>query len=346
MVKSRSYLIFSLHGLSYAIAAEQVQEIFLLPELTVIVDAPPDIIGLLDLHGHMIPVMHLDLRFGHRFTGCNITDSIIVLESQGLEIGVIVHQVNTVIDLEEKDIQSELNYGREQAIDRVFVQGILTINEEKIVVIDVNQLLRHQEQLTSLVTDEISELATKTNNSFYELYCPQATSQEQAMFRRRVEHLKESKINDQEQELVAIAVFGLAGEYFGLDLNVVREFSKINKITHIPCCPNHIIGNMNLRGEILTLIDLSQVLNLQQIKPRARTQAVVFEFDDIVAGITVDQVYDAIYVSPEHLKPLPVALAKDSNYLKATTTYLEQTLHLIDLPKILDQGLLIVDMAA
>lgn len=346
MVRSSSYLIFSLHGLSYAIAAEQVQEIFLLPELMVIVDAPPDIIGLLDLHGHMLPVMHLDLRFGHRFTGCNITDSIIVLESQGLEVGVIVHQVKTVIDVEAKDIQSELNYGREQTIDRVFVQGILTINEEKIVIIDVHRLLRHQEQLTLLVTDETPKLATKTNNSFYELYCPKATSQERKIFRQRVEQIKESKINDQDQESVAIAVFGLAGEYFGLDLDVVREFSKIGKITHIPCCPPHIIGNMNLRGEILTLIDLSQILNLQHSKPRKHTQAVVFELDDIVAGIIVDQVYDAIYVSPETLQPLPVALAKDSNYLKATTTYLEQTLHLIDLPKILDQGLLIVDMAA
>ena len=56
---SRSYLIFSLHGLSYAIAAERVQEIFLLPELTGMVDAPPDIVGLLDLHGQIIPVMEI-----------------------------------------------------------------------------------------------------------------------------------------------------------------------------------------------------------------------------------------------------------------------------------------------
>ena len=154
MVKSHSYLIFSLHGLSYAIAAEQVQEIFLLPELTGIVDAPPDIIGLLDFHGQIIPIMHLDLRFGHQFTGCNLSDSIIVLESQGLEIGVIVHKVNTVIDIEEQDIQTDLDYGRNQTIDRVFVKGIFTLNNEKIVVLDVDRLLRHQEQLTSSITSE------------------------------------------------------------------------------------------------------------------------------------------------------------------------------------------------
>lgn len=346
MVKSHSYLIFSLHGLSYAIAAEQVQEIFLLPELMGIVDAPPDIIGLLDFHGRIIPIMHLDLRFGHKFTGCNLSDSIIVLESQGLEIGVIVHKVNTVIDIEEQYIQTNLDYGRNQIINEVFVQGIFAINEEKIVVLDVNRLLRHQEQLTSSISSETQELATKTNNSFYQLYCPQATSQDTVVFHQRVEHLKESKIKDQEQDLVAIAVFQLAGEYFGLDLGIVREFIKINKITHVPCCPDHVIGNMNLRGEILTLIDLHQILNLKINKLPNYSKAVVFSCDDIVAGIGVDQVCDAIYLSPQTLKPLPVALAKNSNHLKATAPYLGQTLHLIDLPKILDQGLLTVDMAA
>ena len=345
-MSNRSYLIFSLHGLSYAIAAEQVKEIFLLPELTGMVDAPPDIIGLLDLHGQIIPVMHLDLRFGQRFTGCHLNDSVIVLESQGLEVGVIVHQVETVINIEEQDIQADLDYGRERQIDRVFVNGVATVDKEQIILLDVDKLLRHKEQLTVLVDGESSEMATKTSNSFYELYFPEATSQDQEIFRQRANNLRDSTTKDEQQDLIAIAVFGLAGEYFGLDLDIVREFIKIGKITQIPCCPNYIIGNMNLRGEILTLVELRQILNMGSQNMRPNPKAVVFEVDDIVAGIAVDEVYDAIYLPPEKLKPLPVALAKDSNYFKATTTYLGQTLHLIDLPKILTQGLLTVDMAA
>ena len=343
---SSSYLIFRLHGLSYAISAEQVKEIFLLPELMGIVDAPPDIIGLLDLHGQIIPVMHLDLRFGQRFTGCNLNDSVIVLESQGLEIGVIVHQVETVLDIEQKSIQANLDYGRDQEIDRVFVNGVATVDQEKIVLLDVDKLLRYQEQLTVLVTDDSQDWATKTSNSFFELYCPAATSQERVIFRQRADNLQESTTKDEQQDLIAIAVFGLAGEYFGLDLDIVREFVKIGKITQIPCCPDYIIGNMNLRGEILTLVKLSKILNLGLQNTKSHSKAVVFEVDDLIAGIAVDEVYDAIDLPPEQIKPLPVALAKEENYLKATTTYLDQTLHLIDLPKILDRGLLTVDLAA
>ncbi len=345
-MKSRSYLIFSLHGLSYAIAAEQVKEIFLLPELTTIVDAPPDIIGLLDLHGQIIPVMHLDLRFGHQFIGCHLNNSVIVLESQGLEIGVIVHQVDTVMELEEQSIQADLDYGRDRQIDRVFVNGVATVDEEKIVLLDVDRLLRHKERITLLVTDDSQDFATKTSESFYELYCPEATSQDRVIFRQRADNLRDSTAQAEQQNLIAIAVFSLGGKYFGLDLDIVREFIKIGKITRIPCCPAHIIGNMNLRGEILTLVDISQILNVTINQMPNNSKAVVFEFDHIVAGIAVDEVCDAIYLPPEQLKSLPVALAKDSHYLKATATYLEQTLHLIDLPKILDQGLLTVDMAA
>ncbi len=343
---SRSYLIFSLHGLSYAIAAEQVQEIFLLPELTGVVDAPPDIVGLLDLHGQIIPVMHLDLRFGHRFTGCNLSDSVIVLDSQGLEIAVIVHQVDTVANIEDKFIQAEVDYGRDREIDRVFVNGVATIDNEQIILLDLDKLLRHKEQFTVLVGSESQDFATKTSNSFFELYCPEATSQDQVIFRQRADNLKQLTANDKQQNSIAMAVFSLGGEYFGLDLDLVREFIKIGKITHIPCCPNHIVGNMNLRGEILTLVDLRQILNLTARKMQDRAKAVVFEVDGIVAGIAVDEICDAIDMSPENLKPLPAALAKKSICLKATATYLEQTLHLIDLPKILDRGLLAVDMAA
>ena len=328
---SKSYLNFSLHGLSYAIAAEQVKEIFLLPELMGIVDAPPDIIGLLDLHGQIIPVMHLDLRFGHRFTGCSLNDSVIVVESQGLEIGVIVHQVETVIDIEQKSLQADLDYGRDRDIDRVFVNGVATVDNEKIILLDVDKLLRYQEQLTVLVTDDSQDLAMTTSNSFFELYCSEATSQERVIFRQRADNLKESTAKEEQKDLIAIAVFGLENEYFGLDLDIVREFIKIGKISPIPCCPDYIIGNMNLRGEVLTLVDLRQILKLSNPKLQDYPKAVVFEVDDIVAGIAVDEVCDAIYLPPENLQPLPVALAKDSNYLKATTTYLGQTLQLIDL---------------
>jgi purine-binding chemotaxis protein CheW len=343
-MENKAYLIFRLHGLSYGLPADRVKEIFLLPELTSIVDAPTDIIGLLDVHDRITPVMHLDLRFGHRFMGCHLNDSVIVLESQGLEIGIIVHQVETVTNLDRQYIQTDLDYGRERKIHKAFIGGVVNLDDEKILLLDVDKLLRHQKLVSSL-TDSDGDLVAKTSNSFYELYCPQATSEERVIFRQRAENLRRSTVNIEQTALVSVAVFGLGGEYFGLDLNIVREFIKIGKITSIPCCPHHIVGNMNLRGEILTLIDLRQQLKIPDNNTK-HPQAVVVDVNDIVAGIVVDEVFDAIYLSPDDIKSLPIALENNSPYLKGTASYLEQTLHLIDFPRMLDRGNLAVDMAA
>jgi len=133
---TKPYLIFSLHNTRYAIAAESVTEIFLLPELTPIAESPTDIVGLLNLHSVFVPVMHLDLRFGHKFDQCNLTDSVIVLESQGLEVGVVVHQVETVNEIDDQYIQADLTYGRDRNINQAFIKGLINLDDEVIILLD------------------------------------------------------------------------------------------------------------------------------------------------------------------------------------------------------------------
>ncbi|GAB4537925.1 MAG: hypothetical protein Tsb0014_27160 [Pleurocapsa sp.] len=353
-MKTRPYLIFSLHGLLYAIAAERVKEIFLLPELTPIADAPPDIIGLLNLHSQIVPVMHLDLRLGQPFMGCNFTDSVIAIESQGLEVGLVVHQVQTVEEIDSQYIQQNLSYGRDdRQIKKAFVTGTIVLDDETIPILDVDLLIRHSEEVEALVNEEgettetvDEQLTAKKVGNFYELYFPQAGSLEKATFRQRAQNLRFSEQDLAINELHPVAIFRLGDEYFGFDLEIVREFINIDRVTAIPCCPQHIIGNMNLRGEILTLVDIRQILHLEN-KKRHLTKAVVINFDDIVAGIAVDEVLDVIYYHPEQMKPVPVGINKSlAEYLHSTTSYLNKLLNIIDLPKILDRGVLTVDLAA
>lgn len=105
----KSYLILNLHQTRYAIAAESISEIFLLPEITLVPEAPPDIVGMINLHGQFVPVMHLDLRFGRQGAQCQPSDSVIIVEAQDLKVGIIVHQVETVNDIDPRYIQHELN---------------------------------------------------------------------------------------------------------------------------------------------------------------------------------------------------------------------------------------------
>jgi purine-binding chemotaxis protein CheW len=144
-----------------------------------------------------------------------------------------------------------------------------------------------------------------------------------------------------------LAVIGFGDEYFGLDLGLVREFTDISNLTPIPCCPNHIVGNMNLRGEIVTLVDIRQVLNLPTPPVSVGSQVVVVQVDDIVAGLPVERVLEMVELNAADMKPLSGILSDFSEqYIRGTAFFQEKMLNVLDLPKIFRQGELVVNEEA
>jgi purine-binding chemotaxis protein CheW len=339
----KPYLIFSLHDARYAIAAESVVEIFLLPELIPVAEAPPDIVGLLNLHSTYVPVMHLDLRFGHKFDHCHLTDSVIVVESQGLQIGLIVHQVETVSEIDDRYIQEDLSYGRPN-IHQVFVQSVISLDDEMITLLNIDNLVRHPEALANLLTPE-EQPENLVSGNFYTQYFTDANAKTKSILRQRAINLKEVTDHEVTTQLVSLAVVRISDRYFAFDLALVREFINLGRITTIPCCPEHIIGNMNLRGEILTLVDICQPLNLARTERNQAPKAVVIEVKDLTVGIVVEEVLDVVDFPPEELKPVPVAMNSQAvSLLKAVANYRNQLINVIDLPKLLTEGAMTVEL--
>ena len=348
-------LLFSLNGLLYGIDALLVQEIFYLPELTPIVEAPDDIVGLLNLRGKLLPVMHLALRLGQHLPECSPSDSVIVLAWQELQIGIIVNAVNEVIKISPEVVENKISYGRESTNSR-FITGVAKVDANMIMLLEPEKLFCHtveklveknsndlteESETHQFIFNSIQEKSHKIIN-FYTRCCPNATPAELAIFRERSENLRQST-NSDFNGLIPIAVIGLNGEYFGLDLEVVREFTSLRNVTPIPCCPPYVIGNMNLRGEIVTLVDIRTALQMP-IAATTAAKAIVIQFEDVVAGLPVDEVFDVMYLNPLDVKNIPVAIDSVSNeFLRGTALYLEKMLSIIDLPKIICQGSLVVN---
>lgn len=342
----KPYLIFSLHDARYAIAAESVVEIFLLPELIPVAEAPSDIVGLLNLHSAYVPVMHLDLRFGHKFDRCHLTDSVIVVEFQGLQIGLIVHRVETVSEIDDRYIQSDLSYGRPN-IHQAFVQSVINLDDEMITLLNIDNLVRHPEALTDLLNPE-EQSEELVSGNFYAQYFTDANSKTKEILRQRAIHLKEVNDSTTAIQLISLAVVKISDRYFAFDLSLVREFINIDRITTIPCCPEHIIGNINLRGEILTLVDICQPLNLNlaTAKRNQVAKAVVIEVKDLTVGIVVEEVFDVVDLRPEGLKPVPVAMNNQAvSFLKGVADDRSQLINVIDLPKLLAAEAMTVELA-
>lgn len=364
-MESKPYLIFSLHGLQYGIDAQLVQEIFLLPELTSIAAAPDDIVGILNLRSQILPVMDLDLRSGHQPQEYRLSDSVIALQWEELRIGIVVNSVHEVKNINSEVIEAETSYGREREINSRFIAGVAKVDADIIMLLNHDKLLRDADAVEALLSeaindDEIDESTNdnssdrnskelvkfRTISSFYDLCCPNTTPEQKGIFRDRAENLRQSTENAV-TGLIPLAVVELNGEYFGLDLQLVREFTNIRNVTPIPCCPAHIVGNINLRGEIVTLVDIRSALNMPLATASNTSQAIVIHVDDTVAGVTVDQVFDVMYLSSTDITPVPAALHSGSDeYLQGTAAYSEKMLSILDLPKIITNGGLAVNEEA
>lgn len=342
----KPYLLFSLDGSRYGIEAFCVQEIFFLPELTPVAEAPRDIAGILNLRGTILPVMDLNVRLGRRSRDYQLSDSIVVLELQGFEIGIIVSQVHEVQDLSTDEVTAELSYGRQlPGQSQHFVTGVAKMADGVVMLLDREQLIRYSPaaELTIALENSPSK-EPETLLAEHRVFCPNATPEERAIFRGRSETLRLPSDRQDFTGLIPLAVVGLNGEYFGIDLEMVREFTDIRKITPIPCTPPHIVGNMNLRGEILTLIDLRGVLNLPLNGIEATSKAMVIHVDELVAGVAVERVYDVTYLHPKDITPIPAAVhSSNDEFLRGTAPYREKMMTLLDMPKILTKGDLVVN---
>jgi purine-binding chemotaxis protein CheW len=371
-MENKQYLTFHLHDLQYGIEAALVQEIFPLPELTPLDKAASDIMGLLNLRGQIVPMMHLALLQGHSVKSCNLSDYVIVVQWEGLQFGMVVHQVDEVLELNNEVIETEAFHEIIDDINTPFIVGVAKINADTIVLLEPKTLVPQLDAVLPLIWDAQMQLDVRVEpptsevkqqleqevlqqgeelqtpnilSNFYELYCPNATSEEKAIFRQRADDLKLSSeslkvIN----ELMPLAVIGFDNEYFALDLELVREFTDIGNLTPIPCCPNHIVGNMNLRGEIVTLVDIRNVLNLPRVPVSIGSQVVVVQVDDIVAGLPVDRVLEMTYLNFEDMTSLSGTLSEiDEKFILGSTLFQEKMLRILDLPKIFTHGRLAVN---
>lgn len=364
----QTYLIFELNGLQYGLEASHVREIFQLPELTPVADAPEDIIGILNLRGNILPVMHLAKRLSQDNPACRLSDRVIVIEYQGLQIGMVVSRVDEVQSLPTSSIESAPDYEFRNHVHTAFAIGVAKIDDDLVMLLNPETLIRQPDNVALMAWEaklnalddaiqvpeeepypkeqifEVQPASILTN--FFSLYCPRATPEEQHIFQQRAIALRQPLENSDISQLLPFAVVGLGEEYFGIALQSIREFINIRHVRPIPCCPAHIMGNMNLRGEVMTLIDIHTTINLPQSGDRA-AKAVIIEVDDIVAGIMVNQVLDVVYLFPSELSSMPTAIPKRcQNFFQASTPYRQKNMSILDLSNLLTQGGLVVDQAA
>ena len=117
---------------------------------------------------------------------------------------------------------------------------------------------------------------------------------------------KNERLNDLEQEgQMQLVGFGINQEQFGVNILMVQEIIRSAPVTAVPNSPEFVEGVINLRGDIIPVIDLRKRLFLYREDNKDRNWILILNISDRVIGFIVDRVTEVLKVSHNHVEPAP-----------------------------------------
>lgn len=141
-------------------------------------------------------------------------------------------------------------------------------------------------------------------------------------------------MNEQERFLV----FTLGKEIFAIPLLSVREVIGVPETTPIPQMPNYFVGVMNLRGSVVTILDLRLKFNIKP-QPTKEEAVLVMEMGSYLLGGIVDSVKSVLSVDREKIMPPPqLEGSKTAQYVTGVIQVENQLVLVLDIIKALSQS--------
>ena len=137
-------------------------------------------------------------------------------------------------------------------------------------------------------------------------------------------------------DLIHLVTFNLLGEEFGMPILDVREIIRMVDITPVPHAPAFVEGVINLRGQILPVIDLRKRFNLNATSLEEDTRIIVVEINNSLLGLIVDGVKEVLRIPSDSVSPPPQIVANGigAEYIKGIANYDEKMIILIDLKRV------------
>jgi len=142
-VAAGQYLTFTLQDEVYGVDILRVREIIEYARPTTVPMMPGFVHGVINLRGHVVPVIDLAQRFGRAATALHRRTCIVILEvgdgESAQSLGILVDAVNAVLDLEAAQIEPAPTFGT--GLQREFIQGMARLDSGFIILLDVVRVL-------------------------------------------------------------------------------------------------------------------------------------------------------------------------------------------------------------
>lgn len=281
---------FRLAEEEFAIDIMQVQEIIRVTAVTGVPKAPPFVTGVMSLRNRLLPIIDLRARFGLEPAQAGLAEipaddeeidarRVVVIDLDGVLTGIQVDAVSEVLRLPKSSIELPPSILSAEEASKLKGVGKLNKGERLLMVLDVARLLSSEER---------REVAAAAGA---------AKSRELAMEARELED---------EAQLVC---FKIAREEYGIDIMQVQEIIRIEEISAVPKAPEFVEGIVNLRGNVLPVIDMRTRFGLARGERTDQNRIVVVSICGATTGIIVDSVSEVLRLGKKDIEGPPSVLS-------------------------------------
>lgn len=277
-------ITFRVAGEEYGIPIMEVQEIIRVPEITSVPNAPLGVIGITSLRSRIVPVMDLRTKFGLRSL---VTEDAVdtrrdderclVVRIGAKSVALRVDAVNQVLQAPNSSLEKTPTIVASGSTGRDQIRGIAKLDEGKrlIMLLDVRTLV-NQSDLSAI--EKLGDGKSGANE------------------------VSAVAVEGDERKLVS---FKVGNEEFAVDIMQVQEIVRLTKVTKVPHAPLFVEGVVNLRGNVLPVVDMRKRVHMAARDSNDATRVVVVDINGKKTGIIVDAVSEVMTVKKQLIEPAP-----------------------------------------
>jgi len=131
-------------------------------------------------------------------------------------------------------------------------------------------------------------------------------------------------------------VFRLEGQLYGAEIMVVREVSSVTPITRLPNTPPYVEGVIDLRGEIMPVIDIRKRLGLPTRQTDQETRVMILSVGDMTAALVVDGVDQVLTLNDDQIvAPDARTIIAGQDYVRGVARSGEKLVIIMDLERLI-----------
>ena len=143
-------------------------------------------------------------------------------------------------------------------------------------------------------------------------------------------------VQQRESQFNRWVTFRLAAEIYGINVMQVQEVLRMTEIAPVPGAPGCVLGIINLRGNVVTVVDARELFGLSRNDNTDQTRIMIVEINKLIVGLLVDSVAEVVNIQNSEIDSAPSIGNEDSSrYIQGVYSKSGEILILVDLNRLM-----------